>query len=347
MRFKRLKFSGIIGALPTPADPEDELGPIAATRALVEYRAGTEGSSVRIAHIINPVAVAPESELGIAQPVTFESMRVAAEQASGSVQVELYTAQYPEDRAIVPPHFTMTPDLERSAADVGTFAVPRKLPLLGDILQRLGEAAPEADVYIYTNVDIGLVPSFYTAVAGLMGDHDAAVINRRTIPAELNSVDQLPLMYEEVGKRHPGHDCFVFNAALLRKIELGESVIGIPWFDAALLSNLDVHARRLRIYEDVHLTFHIGEDRTWRRAEFDDYRAHNRREVLRILGRWASQGHLERRSLTATTLRAAQAEEAGRPAASRPRRLARVLARRGRSVYDRALVPLKTKRMRR
>ena len=67
----------------------------------------------KLAHIVNPVVVGPSSDLFFAQPITFESMKAARHSAAGSVEVELLTTQYAEDRAIVPDGFRTTPDLER------------------------------------------------------------------------------------------------------------------------------------------------------------------------------------------------------------------------------------------
>ena len=121
-----------------------------------------------IAHIINPVIVQPTSDLYVAQPVTFETMRVARDFARGKVGVQLLSTQYPEDRAFVPDGFTATPDLERSVLDLASFGIKRKLPLLRDIVARLYEAAPEAEYLIYTNNDIALMPYFYLAVNALI-----------------------------------------------------------------------------------------------------------------------------------------------------------------------------------
>ena len=54
---------------------------------------------LKIAHIINPIEVPTTSDLYIAQPITFETMRIAKEFAKD--EVELYTAQYQEDLSII------------------------------------------------------------------------------------------------------------------------------------------------------------------------------------------------------------------------------------------------------
>jgi len=152
---------------------------------------------MRIAHIINPVIVGESSDLFVAQPITFETMRIAQEFARGHVDVALYSAQYPEDRSIVPEWFQITPDLDRSIFEIRSFYKKRKLPLIKDILDRLYDAS-DADYFIYTNVDIALMPHFYVAVNKIIETgYDAFVINRRTISQEYTNVDQLYLMFSQ------------------------------------------------------------------------------------------------------------------------------------------------------
>ncbi len=265
---------------------------------------------MRIAHVVNPV-ILEGSDLVVAQPITFESMRVAAEYVAPAIEVDLISAQYPEDRPIVPPFFDVTRDLDRSAIDIGSFQVPRKLPVLADLLQRMREASPDADYYVYTNVDIGLVPHFYASVAAPLEDHDALVINRRTIPAEPNRVDQLPLIYAWAGEIHAGFDCFVFKADLFDRLELGEIVIGAPWIGNAFLANLACHAERLNVMRVAHLTFHLGNDLVWRRPELNDYRVHNRHQFMKVINRWTAAGLIEGNEVIEPIVKRVNAEEAG------------------------------------
>ena len=59
---------------------------------------------MKLLHIVNPVKIGPQSDLFKAQPITFESMRRAAEY-NKEVQVELLSTQYPEDEEIIPEYF--------------------------------------------------------------------------------------------------------------------------------------------------------------------------------------------------------------------------------------------------
>lgn len=239
------------------------------------------------AHIVNPVIVSESSDLFLAQPVTFETMRRARAVARNVADVVLLSAQFPEDRTLVPDDFVATPDLERSALDLGDFKIRRKLPLVKDIFDRLYEHAPHADFLIYTNVDIALMPHFYTAVERYIDQGlDALVINRRTIPAKYEGIDALPLMYAQVGKPHSGYDCFVFRRDLYPSFELGNLFIGAPHVGSALRINLLCNAGGFKRFKNLHLTFHLGNDQVWRSDEFDDYEKWNMAEFEQVLSHY-------------------------------------------------------------
>ena len=235
-----------------------------------------------IAHIINPVDLPPPSDLHVAQPITLDSMLAAANYVEGRISIDLLSAQYPEDRQVVPAGFRATPDLDRSILDLGVFEKQLKLPLLGDILGRLYEHSG-AEWLIYTNVDIGLQPNFYEVVSSIIDlGYDAFVINRRTVSNRFTSPHELPLIYEQNGDRHGGYDCFVFNRALFPRIDVDHIALGMPKLGQSLLVNLAASATRFAIYRDLCLTFHIGNARRNRDPALADMRAHNRAAYLRI-----------------------------------------------------------------
>ncbi|MBN1464393.1 hypothetical protein JXA02_01435 [candidate division KSB1 bacterium] len=236
----------------------------------------------KIGHIINPVIVPPSSDLYIAQPITFASMKVAKEKAAGQLDIQLFSAQFKEDIPLIPPYFTRTPDLERSILDFGRFSKNKKLPLIQDILDRLYQNS-DAEFFIYTNVDIALQPHFYLEVNHLLDrGYDAFVINRRTISSAYKSVTELPMMYKDPGKMHPGYDCFIFKRELYPKFKLGRVVIGTNRIGLTLITNLISYSQKMKIFRDLHLTFHIGEERSWRDSIFDDYIQFNLAEYLAI-----------------------------------------------------------------
>lgn len=251
----------------------------------------------KIAHIINPVVVDETSDLHAAQPVTFESMRLAKESAAGQVKVELFSAQYPEDGGLVSEWITRTRDLERSVMDVGSFQKQRKLPLIKDILDRL-YANSTADYFVYTNVDIALMPNFYTTVAGLIeSGFDAMVINRRTIAKSPADPARIDLMWAQAGEKHPGYDCFVFRRDAYPDYDLGTACIGANWIGRVLLANVHAQAANFKIFEDLHLSFHLGDDRAWKIPQFSDYDEHNQNELLRILQGLKTAGKIDGRPL--------------------------------------------------
>jgi len=240
---------------------------------------------MRIAHIINPVKVGENSDLFIAQPVTFESMRRAKAAYHKDLEVNLYTAQYPEDRSIIPDYFLLTEDLHKSTLDYPELPKFKKLPFIKDILDNLYENSQDADYLIYTNVDIGVQEHFYKSVISIIKKFnlDAFVINRITIPKELNSVDQLPEMYNHPGEKHPGYDCFIFKRDLYPEFHLGNACIGANWIGRVLISNLIAHANSFKIFEDEKLTFHIGDDRSWKKTENTAFDELNNNELHNFL----------------------------------------------------------------
>lgn len=241
-------------------------------------------SGTHLAHLVNPVKSPVSTELSYAQPITFETMRAAQDVAARQgVRVQLLTAQFPEDHSIIPDYFSRTPDLERSAADFGAFARPKKLPLLRDLLQRLYEAS-DAPYLVYTNVDIALQTQFYLALMERIGDGlDAFVINRRRIPGHFRSVEELPAMYAHAGRPHPGFDCFVFHRSLYPRFHLEKVCIGIPFVEITLSQNLFCYAKKFQLFDRDHLTFHIGMEVFKKRDP--EYFLYNKREFWKAVER--------------------------------------------------------------
>jgi hypothetical protein len=238
----------------------------------------------KIAHLINPCVVSEASDLFVAQPITFESLRRARKSAEGRVLVDLLTAQFPEDRAIVPSDFFPTPDLDRSILNLGEFQANRKLPLFRDLLERLYDYSGDAEFLIYTNVDIAVQPEFYVEVDRLINQGlDAFVISRRTISKTYTQPTDIEFMYQEVGTPHPGHDCFVFAKELFSKFALGNACIGAAWFDKSLLWNMIVHATHFTAFNDLRLTFHLGDDKRWKKSDSRELSLHNKQQVTDLL----------------------------------------------------------------
>jgi hypothetical protein len=222
-----------------------------------------QGSKLTLGHIINPVIVSKSSDLFIAQPITFETMKRARDFVKDEIEVKLFSAQYSEDRPLVPDYMIITRDLERSVRDISKRTSVKKLPFVKDILDRLYESS-EADYLIYTNVDIALAPNFYLAVSNFINaGYDAFSINRRTIPKHFQTIEDIPQMYQEKGLPHPGHDCFVFKRDLYQQFELEEVFIGALGIGTVLLCNLIRFAKQFACFKGEYITFHIGKDGNW------------------------------------------------------------------------------------
>jgi hypothetical protein len=237
-----------------------------------------------IAHVVNPVNVNKDSDLFVAQPVTFETMRAAKQFSTSEVDVTLYYAAYPEDRMVCPDGFEPLPDLDRSIMDVNPSLSPwRKLPLLVDILDRLYNVS-SAEYMIYSNVDIALQPYFYLTVARIIDEgYDAFVINRRTITDKHHHLHEIPLMCAQTGEAHPGHDCFVFRRNAYANYIVGSACIGVNWVGRVLLWNLLCYADRFREFKELHATFHIGNDKVWKQKRYSSFEAHNRLQAQNAL----------------------------------------------------------------
>lgn len=253
---------------------------------MVKLKCGTElamQQRVHIAHLVNPVRSPVDSELVDLQPLTFESMRRAAEQAQDVARIDLLTTQYSEDHEVIPSFFARTPNLTRSVADVHSFSTYRKLPLIADLVQRLYEGS-NAPYLIYTNVDIILQPNFYRKVAErIHSGLDAFIINRRRVPNHYRSIEDLPAIYELSGSPHPGFDCFVFHRSLYPKFQMGRICVGIPFIEMIFSQNLFCHARRFELFDRDRLTFHVGMEIFKRRDP--EYLAFNKSEFWRTIRR--------------------------------------------------------------
>ena len=237
---------------------------------------------LKIAHIINPVKVPKTSDLHIAQPVTFETMRIAKEVAKNEVEVELYTAQYVEDKEIIPDFFIQTPNLNHSILDIIDFKKRRKLPFIKDILDRLFQIS-NADYFIYTNVDISLQKDFYVSVKKIINKgYDAFAINRRILPT-YDEINDLSFLYLEAGEKHPGVDCFVFKRSSYTNYKLGKAIIGANYFGKILNTNLICFSEKYKLFKNLHLTFHLGNDRSWNIKENLIFDNHNKNALRNIL----------------------------------------------------------------
>lgn len=233
-------------------------------------------------HVLNPVGVSEESEFYNIQQVTFAAMKRAFDVAKG-LDLDLMSVQYEEDHSIIPDYFKKTPDLTSSVLDVKDFTKKRKLPFIGDILERVHKYS-SAEYVIFTNVDIIPSPEFYLEIDRMVEEGNTAfTINRRTVKRYPDSPDNLDAIFEQKGASHPGHDCFVFPRKWIESFVLGRIIVGAPWVGFSILANMACVGRGINIFQDLSLTRHLGDDQQWQSPENLEYRDFNSYEALVLL----------------------------------------------------------------
>jgi hypothetical protein len=194
----------------------------------------------------------------------------------------LLTAQYANARSIIPGGFKATTDLLSDSSKDPGLRTQKKLPLVSEILSRLKESA-DATHFIYSNVDICVMPYFYSAVEYyIQKGHDALVINRRRIRNEFMDEKNLAAAYAESGKKHPGFDCFVFRRELLDKFIGTKIYISAPPAGSDIFYNIFTFAENPVLFTEKHLTFHVGMElvKEWGEETVCD---HNQREFISLI----------------------------------------------------------------
>ncbi len=214
----------------------------------------------KFAHIINTVSPADNASLASVQALTVATIHAARANAMGKVEVELLSAQYENARATLPGGFLATSNLKECAANRKELNTKLKLPLLREILSKLNESK-DATHFVYTNLDICVMPFFYETIASYVEQgYDAIVINRRRISARYLQEKDLNLMYAQAGGTHTGYDCFVFSRELLSKFIFKDIFIGTPPSGNDLFYNVFTFAKNPVLFAEKHLTFHAGMD---------------------------------------------------------------------------------------
>lgn len=230
----------------------------------------------RIAHIINPTKVKEKSDLEIAQPITLESIRQAKLFAGHAPTIRLYATHFEEENLSIAPEFRVLSYLKSSVLDQNPSLFGRKLPLISDLLAKADEME-DFDYLLFSNMDIGLMPSFYVSVQHyIQQGHDAIVINRRRLSKKYTTVGQLPEIYADLGLSHPGFDCFVIKKELLPKFILDDICVGVPFLESSLVHNIIAFSSKPKWVMDAHLTFHIGLDVLSEKRRKDPFYWHNR-----------------------------------------------------------------------
>tara|TARA_B100002052_G_C15864815_1_gene591799 strand:+ start:458 stop:1366 length:909 start_codon:yes stop_codon:yes gene_type:complete len=212
---------------------------------------------MKFLHILNPFKSDPDRDVFVSQPIAFESIKRAKLFSDKDLEIELLATVFKEDEEVLPRHFTRLDDLEDYYESNNQNK--KKYPFIRDVLDRAYKFSENADYIIHSETDISVMPYFYNTIHDLINNgHDAIIINTRIIPNKYKNVNQLNLMWSEVGEKHPGWDCFVFNVNLYKRFKLGKTIVGVNSVGKMLYINLRYHAKKFIEIKNSHLTFHIG-----------------------------------------------------------------------------------------
>ncbi len=238
-------------------------------------------SSYTFTHLINPVTATESKSLYEVQNFTFDSILAAKKYASEKgIKVQNLMCFSQTNSEPIPTEFEVLKPVNRlSSSFVST---NKKVPFFNDLLNALNDNS-QGDYLIYTNLDICLMPNFYTSVKTLIDEgHDAIIINRRVIAAAHLQHGKLERMYADLGKVHTGYDTFIFKKELFKKFILADICVGVPPVGNDLFYNLFVFAENPVLETEMHLTFHIGEDliKKWGDKPLLN---HNKKEFKKIL----------------------------------------------------------------
>jgi len=285
---------------------------------------------IRFRHIVHPYNDMAVPENTAILPITFDTMERARRFAGPDYPVTCVAVTFPEDIGLIPVDLVKGPVLRRDVTDIAKFAVPRRLPLLFDILRggvsvayskggfpgstgRVGlmvnrilrkqsvntpnaRASDEVEFSIFSNSDIHVQPAFYSVLAVLIQQgYDVITVNRRTLDIDPQGRSPSPLYFAERGNDHPGLDCFVFPSRMMDDFIPSECCCGAGHVMRSLLFNLVAHARRFLMLTHAQMTFHLGDDRYWAESRFDDYQSFNMAQAKLVIAALAQDPEKARR----------------------------------------------------
>jgi len=214
------------------------------------------------------------------QKLTADSILAAA--GHREARIQLVSATLESERAAVPEGFRAERLLSRTVLDLHAFRTPRPLPLLFDVLE-LGASAGGRHYLCLSNADICVQPHFYAAVGTLLRrGFDCLIVNRRSVGGIEQYGSHGACAAVEVGKAHPGADCFIFPASWLGSLVRSDACVGAGFVMRSLIYNLVGRAEALLILEDASLTYHYGDDAPWSQGRYADYTEHNRQQAARV-----------------------------------------------------------------
>ncbi len=233
-------------------------------------------------HILNTYADRNANGLDATQQQTIATMEVAKSfsEMNSNDAIDFVSVQEGKHKSFVPKTFCDSINLDRNSTSLEGFKEHRELPFVFDVLNCGHSSSINSDYIIFTNADICLVPHFYTVVSEILSrGFDSMIINRRTVD-EFSGKEDVPLALADMGKVHPGLDCFVFPRKWMDSFVYNKACIGTILVMRGLVLNMVAHAQSLIVLTRAHLTYHYGDDRTWQAPEMQQFRVHNHNETL-------------------------------------------------------------------
>ena len=84
-------------------------------------------------------------------------------------------------------------------------------------------------------------------------------------------------------KDHPGYDMFVFEDSIREKLCLEEVAVGNPPVGAIMAINLLAHSEKVQLIDNLLITWHRGEERSWKQNTESHEAIRNRDEAMKSL----------------------------------------------------------------
>lgn len=241
-------------------------------------------NTIGLHHIINPYYSPREFDIQT-QTKALTSIERARQLSQYSETIKISAVYEPGQELLVD---NFKPDyqsfIDRNVLDIRDFEIPCKLPLVFDILEAGVKNAKPDDFIVFTNTDIILAPYFYDAVIDLLqSGFDAITINRNTLSEKQILIDSLAINIAEKGRYHPGYDCLIFSVKSLKKFVTNQACLGRSAVMRGLLYNLVYFSHKMLMLKKINLTFHIGNEVSWRTHKYKDYTDFNFSESKLVL----------------------------------------------------------------
>ena len=213
---------------------------------------------MKFTHVINPFTPKKGHDVAIAQPLAFESLKIAKKFSEDRIEVNQLAIFFEEDENIVPDHFIKFPTLKRFYNVNNN--TNKKFPFIKDVLDVAYNNSGENDFIIHSETDIILLPYFYDAILNMINNgFDSIIVNNRSVFNDSGSSPNLYNIWSEVGEPNIGWDCFIFKKKIYEKFLIGDALVGVNSIGKVLYINMRYFSEKFIEVKDSQLTNHLGE----------------------------------------------------------------------------------------